>query len=102
MEAYKDEKVEWTIAFDKRKAASQHVDDAGVTPPKRTKKPKTAESDSKGTAICKPHNDNRGCTKLQTACPTKRAHWCDVLKSDGKTVCGSTSHTRASCPLASH
>ena len=104
LEAHRDEEVEWTITPDKRKAVGQGAggDGAAAATPEKSKKPRTGETTSAGKALCKPHNDNRGCTRTEGACPTKRAHACDVLKSDGKTVCGSTSHIRKDCPHAGH
>lgn len=47
-------------------------------------------------AICKKHNDNRGCTQKESQCPDRKKHCCDVLVHDQP--CGSKSHTRMSCP----
>ena len=48
-----------------------------------------------GQEVCKPYNDDRGCTSEASDCPLGRAHVCDVMTPNGK-PCGSTEHTRQS------
>ncbi len=103
LEAYKDEKVEWTVMPSKRKAINEHPD-AVSTPEKKSRvgtreKPLTSDKDAAGQLICKPRNDNRGCVAKESNCPTKRVHCCDVINPDTQKVCGSKEHTRATCPL---
>ena len=47
-----------------------------------------------GKEICKPHNDQRGCTKGEAQCPLHRLHVCDKVRPDGS-VCGSRTHKRS-------
>ena len=55
----------------------------------------TASTAKGGKQICKPFNDDRGCTKQERDCPHKAAHVCDFILPDG-TVCGGR-HSRRDC-----
>ena len=65
---------------------------------KRSRKDRTVTVLQGGQAICKRHNDQRGCTAKEKDCPDRKRHACDAKKPDG-TACGSTTHNRSTCPF---
>ena len=52
-----------------------------------------------GVPVCKPRNDQRGCTPKEANCPLQLKRVCDVIKKDG-TPCASMGHTMLKCPHA--
>ena len=67
--------------------------------PSQKLKVATATETKAGRGICKPWNDQRGCS--QRSCPKGFAHCCDVLLDNGK-VCESSSHTRSKHDAQKH
>ena len=85
-----EHEIHWKIAQvpqpPKRHTQDVDAQDAGSS--KRVKTGMTYQ----GKQICKRRNDARGCNDPN--CPNE--HRCDVLVNDK--VCGSTQHTRLTCP----
>ena len=54
-----------------------------------------------GRCVCKPYNDQRGCDRRESKCPTQAKHCCDALLPSGE-VCGATDHTRMHHPNPSY
>ena len=98
LEAYREEKIDWTLTPHKRPAVDQQQPGAVSKVAKteasdqagKLKKPRTGDRTKAGLEICKPRNDNRGCS---LPCPNKRAHVCDVLLANGQ-PCESARHRR--------
>ena len=100
--ALRESEVLWTVqqsvVVDVDKAPEPTNGDGPASASKRPRKERTVTVLQGGQSICKRHNDQRGCTPKEKNCPDRKRHTCDGRKPDG-TACGSTSHTRSTCPF---
>ena len=96
--------VLWTVQqsvvvdVDKTPSASVRTRAELSPPSKRPRRERTVTVLQGNQAICKRHNDQRGCAPKEKDCPDRKRHTCDGRRPDG-TACGSTGHTRKDCPF---
>ena len=97
VKAIAETEIAWSIPPEAGQAArnnNNNSSQSGGEP--NSKRPKHVNHDESGKAICKPHNDARGCSNGKK-CPNGKEHKCDVVKKDG-TPCLSKSHGRGGHP----
>ena len=86
IQARREHAIDWKASYHSRKRPMEDTEE------KSSKRQRTG-SHHGGKEVCKPFNDQRGCSAKEENCPYKRRHVCDVLMPNGS-VCGSTKHSR--------
>ena len=86
--SWREQELRWTLPPQPKRSLEPESSGTGGSPGKKFR----TATHLDGQAICKPHNDNRGCDG-----DCGKLNVCDVILPDGK-VCGSKKHNRFNCP----